>query len=38
MRRNSRWFEHVDRYTSFDALRFAYSLLTRSQSEFRTRT
>jgi len=30
-RNSTEWFEHVDRYTSFDALQFAYSLLTRSQ-------
>jgi anthraniloyl-CoA monooxygenase len=30
-RNSTEWFEHVDRYTSFDAMQFAYSLLTRSQ-------
>ncbi len=30
-RNSTEWFENVDRYTSFDALQFAYSLLTRSQ-------
>src|SRR5689334_8673672 len=30
-RNSTEWFEHVDRYASFDALQFAYSLLTRSQ-------
>ncbi|MGE5739245.1 MAG: bifunctional salicylyl-CoA 5-hydroxylase/oxidoreductase [Betaproteobacteria bacterium] len=30
-RNSTEWFEHVDRYTSFEALQFAYSLLTRSQ-------
>ena len=30
-RNSTEWFEHVERYTSFDALQFAYSLLTRSQ-------
>ena len=30
-RNSTEWFEHVDRYSSFDALQFAYSLLTRSQ-------
>ena len=30
-RNSTEWFEHVDRYTPFDALQFAYSLLTRSQ-------
>jgi len=30
-RNSTEWFEHVDRYAAFDALQFAYSLLTRSQ-------
>ncbi|MEO8508327.1 MAG: FAD-dependent monooxygenase, partial [Betaproteobacteria bacterium] len=30
-RNSTEWFEHVDRYTAFDAPQFAYSLLTRSQ-------
>ncbi len=30
-RNSTEWFEHVDRYTSFEAEQFAYSLLTRSQ-------
>ncbi|HEY6894897.1 MAG TPA: bifunctional salicylyl-CoA 5-hydroxylase/oxidoreductase, partial [Rhodanobacteraceae bacterium] len=30
-RNSTEWFEHVDRYASFDAMQFAYSLLTRSQ-------
>jgi anthraniloyl-CoA monooxygenase len=30
-RNSTEWFEHVDRYTAFDAMQFAYSLLTRSQ-------
>ena len=30
-RNSTEWFEHVDRYASFEALQFAYSLLTRSQ-------
>ena len=30
-RNSTEWFENVDRYTSFDAMQFAYSLLTRSQ-------
>jgi len=30
-RNSTEWFENVDRYTSFEALQFAYSLLTRSQ-------
>ena len=30
-RNSTEWFEHVDRYAGFDALQFAYSLLTRSQ-------
>jgi anthraniloyl-CoA monooxygenase len=30
-RNSTEWFENVDRYTAFDALQFAYSLLTRSQ-------
>jgi anthraniloyl-CoA monooxygenase len=30
-RNSTEWFEHVDRYARFDALQFAYSLLTRSQ-------
>ncbi|MEO8536614.1 MAG: bifunctional salicylyl-CoA 5-hydroxylase/oxidoreductase, partial [Betaproteobacteria bacterium] len=30
-RNSTEWFENVDRYTSFDAVQFAYSLLTRSQ-------
>ena len=30
-RNSTEWFENVDRYTSFDAQQFAYSLLTRSQ-------
>ncbi len=30
-RNSTEWFEHVDRYTGFDAEQFAYSLLTRSQ-------
>jgi anthraniloyl-CoA monooxygenase len=30
-RNSTEWFEHVDRYTPFEAEQFAYSLLTRSQ-------
>jgi len=30
-RNSTEWFEHVDRYSAFDAEQFAYSLLTRSQ-------
>jgi anthraniloyl-CoA monooxygenase len=30
-RNSTEWFEHVDRYASFEAPQFAYSLLTRSQ-------
>ncbi|CAB3800488.1 bifunctional salicylyl-CoA 5-hydroxylase/oxidoreductase [Paraburkholderia fynbosensis] len=30
-RNSTEWFEHVDRYTSFEPEQFAYSLLTRSQ-------
>ncbi len=30
-RNSMEWFEHVDRYTHFDAEQFAYALLTRSQ-------
>jgi len=30
-RNSTEWFEHVDRYTGFEAEQFAYSLLTRSQ-------
>jgi anthraniloyl-CoA monooxygenase len=30
-RNSTEWFEHVDRYTEFEAEQFAYSLLTRSQ-------
>ncbi|MEO5764963.1 MAG: bifunctional salicylyl-CoA 5-hydroxylase/oxidoreductase [Casimicrobiaceae bacterium] len=30
-RNSTEWFEHVDRYTAFEAEQFAYSLLTRSQ-------
>ena len=30
-RNSTEWFENVDRYASFEALQFAYSLLTRSQ-------
>jgi len=30
-RNSTEWFENVDRYAAFDALQFAYSLLTRSQ-------
>jgi anthraniloyl-CoA monooxygenase len=30
-RNSTEWFEHVDRYSAFEAEQFAYSLLTRSQ-------
>ena len=30
-RNSTEWFENVERYAAFDALQFAYSLLTRSQ-------
>src|SRR3569623_1781917 len=30
-RNSTEWFEHVERYTSFEPEQFAYSLLTRSQ-------
>ncbi|MFO1324993.1 MAG: bifunctional salicylyl-CoA 5-hydroxylase/oxidoreductase [Burkholderiales bacterium] len=30
-RNSTEWFEHVERYTAFEAKQFAYSLLTRSQ-------
>lgn len=30
-RNSTEWFEHVDRYTEFEAEQFTYSLLTRSQ-------
>ena len=30
-RNSTEWFEHVQRYTEFEAEQFAYSLLTRSQ-------
>ncbi len=30
-RNSTEWFEHVQRYTAFEAEQFAYSLLTRSQ-------
>ncbi len=30
-RNSTEWFEHVDRYSEFEAEQFAYSLLTRSQ-------
>ena len=30
-RNSTEWFEHVDRYSGFEAEQFAYSLLTRSQ-------
>jgi anthraniloyl-CoA monooxygenase len=30
-RNSTEWFENVDRYAGFDAMQFAYSLLTRSQ-------
>ncbi|GER00543.1 NADH:flavin oxidoreductase [Iodidimonas gelatinilytica] len=30
-RNSTEWFEHVERYTDFDPMQFAYSLLTRSQ-------
>ncbi|GGO14696.1 NADH:flavin oxidoreductase [Iodidimonas muriae] len=30
-RNSTEWFEHVERYTHFDPMQFAYSMLTRSQ-------
>ncbi len=30
-RNSTDWFEHLDRYTEFEPLQFAYSLMTRSQ-------
>jgi anthraniloyl-CoA monooxygenase len=30
-RNSTAWFEHVERYSRFEAMQFAYSLLTRSQ-------
>lgn len=30
-RNSTEWFEHIDRYASFEPLQFTYSLLTRSQ-------